>query len=72
MRRKTQAVGSDANFLSRNFCVLLALSSQLSVFLKLRIMNTTVHFLLSQSCRNLRNVSLGDLHIPFLGLITVG
>jgi len=28
-----------------------------------------VHFLLSQSCRSLKNVSLVGPHIPFLGLI---
>ena len=33
------------------------------------IMNTLLHFLLCQSCRSLRNVSLAGLHIPFLGLI---
>ena len=50
-----------------NFCVLLALSSHLSVFSKLCIMNTPVHFLLlCQSCRSLRNVSFGG-HV--LGLI---
>jgi len=32
-------------------------------------MNTLVHFLLSQSYRSLKKVSLGGPHIPFLGLI---
>jgi len=51
-----------------NFCVLPALSSHLSVFSKLCIMNTPLHFLLllCQSCRSLRNVFFGG-HI--LGLI---
>jgi len=44
MERKTREVGGDANLVSLNFCVLLALSSQLSVFSKLCIMNTLVHF----------------------------
>jgi len=35
MRRKTREVRVDANFLSLNFYVLLAVSSQLSMFLKL-------------------------------------
>jgi len=41
--------------------VLPALSSQLSVFSKLCIMNTLLHFflLLFQLCRSLRNISLG-------------
>jgi len=51
--------------ISLNFYVLLALSSQLSVFLKLCNMNTLWHFLLCQSCRSIRNVSLGGPHIPF-------
>jgi len=29
-------------------------------------MNTFVHFLLIQSCRSVRNVSLGRPHSPFL------
>jgi len=45
---KKQRSGGDANLLSLNFYVLLALSSQLPVFSKLCIMNTRVHFLLSQ------------------------
>ena len=49
--------------------VFLALSSQLSVFLKLCIMNILLYFLLCQSCRSFRNVSLGGPHIPFLSLI---
>jgi len=36
-------VGEDANLLSLNFYVLLALSSKHSVFLKLCIMNTFLH-----------------------------
>jgi len=39
--------GSDANLLSLNFYMLLAMSSQLSVLLKLCIINTLVNFLLS-------------------------
>ena len=40
---------------------LSAMSSQLSVLSKLCIMNTLLHFLLlSQFCRSLRNISLGD------------
>jgi len=60
--------GGDANLLLPNFCVLPALSSHLSVFSKLCIMNTPLHFLLllCQSCRSLRNVSFGG---PILGLI---
>jgi len=53
-------------------CYLLALSSQFSVFLKLCIVNTggtLLQFLLCQSCRSLRNASLGGLDMPFLGLI---
>jgi len=51
----------DANLLLPNFYVLPAVSSQLSVFSKLCIMNTLLHFLLLllQLCRNLRNISLG-------------
>jgi len=47
--------------LSPNFYVLPALSSKLSVFSKLCIMKTLLHFLLllCQSCRSLRNESLG-------------
>ena len=50
------------------------LSSQLSVFSKLCIMNTLLHFLLLfQLCRSLRNISLGG---PTLGkskvIITIG
>jgi len=39
-------MGGDASLLWLNFNVLLALSSQLSVFSKLCIMNTPLHFLL--------------------------
>jgi len=44
-----------------NFYVLPALSSQFSVFSKLCIMNTLLHFLLLlfQLCRSLRNIPLG-------------
>jgi len=52
--------GGDANLLLPNFYALQALSSQLSVFSKLCIMNTLLHFLvLFQLCRSLRNISLG-------------
>jgi len=44
MRRKTRQVGGIAKFLSFNFYLLLALSSQLSVLWKLRIMSTFVRF----------------------------
>jgi len=67
MRCKTREMGCDANLLS--LYVLLALSSQLSVILKLCITNILVHFLLSQLCRSLRNVSLGCPHIPSVDLI---
>jgi len=46
MGRKIREVGGDVNLLSLNFYVLLALSSQLSVFLKLCIINKFLHFLL--------------------------
>ena len=51
----------DANLLSPNVYVLPALFSQLLVFLRLCVMNTLLHFLilLCQSCRSLRNESLG-------------
>jgi len=65
MERKTREVGGNANFPPLNFYVLLALSSQLSVFLKLCIINTFVHFLLRQSCCSFRNMSMG--FYPFLG-----
>jgi len=52
-----------------NLYVLLLLSFQISVSLKLCIMNTLVHFVLRQSCRILRNVSLCGPHIPLRGLI---
>jgi len=67
---KTREVGNDASLLSLNFYVWLVLYTQLSVFLKLCILNThAICNLLCQSCRSFRNVSLGGLHIPFLGLI---
>jgi len=71
MERKTREAESDAILLSHSFYVLLALSSQLSVFLRLYIMNTLVHFLLCQSCRSPRNVSLGPW-ASSNGLITFG
>jgi len=51
----------DANLLLPNFYVLPAMSSQLSVFSKLCIMNTLLHFLflLFQLYCSLRNISLG-------------
>jgi len=58
-----------ANLLLLNSCQLLTLSSQLSVFLKLYVMNTLSHFLLCQTGRSIRNVSLGGPLILFLGLI---
>jgi len=67
--RKIREVGGDANLLSLDVYVLPSLLSQLSVFLKLCIMNTLLHFLLRQSCHSLRNVSLGSPHIPLLGMI---
>jgi len=69
MERKAKEVGGDINSQSSNIYVLLAWSSQLAMFFKLFIMNTLVHFLLRQSCRSLRNVSLGGPHIPFVILI---
>jgi len=54
-----QRAWGDANLLLPNFYVLPALSSQLSVFSKLCIMNTLLHFLLLfQLCRSLRNTPL--------------
>jgi len=65
----------DANLILTNFYVLSAVSYQLSVFSKLCIMNTLLHFLLlllQLSC-SLRDISLGD---RILGkskvIITVG
>jgi len=50
----------DANMLVPSFYVFPALSSQLSVFSKLCITNTILHFLLLfQLCRSLRTISLG-------------
>jgi len=53
----------DASLLLPNFYVLPALSSHLSVFSNLCIMNTLLHFLLLliQLCCSLRNISLGGL-----------
>ena len=43
------------------YCLLLAMSSELSVLSKLCIMNTLLHFLLLfLFCRSLKNISLGD------------
>jgi len=58
-----------ASLLSLNFYVLLALFFQPSAFLNMCIINTLFHFLLCQSCRSLRNVSLAGPHIPFRDLI---
>ena len=68
---QTREVGGDASLLLPNFNVSLALSSQISVFVKSCIMNTLFPFAFSlcQSCRSLRKESLSDMHIPFLGLI---
>ena len=54
--------GSGANLVLPNFYTLPALSSQLSVFSKLCIMNTLLRsfLLLCQSCYSLRNVCFGD------------
>ena len=65
----------DANLLLPNFYVLPALSSQLSVFSKLCIMNILLHFLflLFQLCRSLRNIPLGGRSLGKSKLIiTVG
>jgi len=71
-RERKWRSGGDANLL---LPVLPALSSQLSVFSKLCIMNTFLHFLLLlfQLCGNLRNISLGG-HILRKSkvIITVG
>jgi len=48
---KLKKGGGVANLLLSNFYALRALFPQLSVFAKLCIMNTLVHFLLCQSCR---------------------
>jgi len=74
MKRKTKEVWDNANLLSFNFHVLLTLSSQLSVFSKLCIINALMHFLLRQSCLSLRNVSLGliktSYHVGYLSVMT--
>jgi len=57
-----------------NFYVLPAMSSQLSVFSKLCIMNTLLQFLLLlfQLCHRLRNISLGGRTLgKSKGIITV-
>jgi len=69
MGRKSREVGGDANLLSFYFYILLALSSQLSVFFEVVYREYPLHFLLRQSCRNLRNKSLGSPHLPLLGLV---
>jgi len=51
----TREMPGDATLLSLNLYVLPALSSQLSMFSTLCMMYSPVHFLLCQSCRNLRN-----------------
>jgi len=70
-KTKTREVDGDASLLSLKLYVLLAVSSHLSVLLKLCIMNTLLHFLLCQLCGSLtfRNKSLGGQHIIFPGLI---
>jgi len=69
MGRENTRSGDDANFQLTNFYVLTALFSHLSVFSKLRIMNTLLHFLLlCQSGRSLRNVYFCG---RILGLIQV-
>jgi len=64
-KRGAKIKWGDANLLLHNFYVLPAVSFQLSVFSKLCIMNTLLHFV--------RNISLGD---RILGkskvIITVG
>ena len=65
----------NANLLLHNFYVLPAVSSQLSVFSKLCMMNTLLHFLLLllQLCCSLRNISLGDrILVKLKVIITVG
>ena len=74
MGRENKEVGR-CQLAIANFRVLLALSSQLSVFSKLRIMNTLLHFLflLFQLCRSLRNISLGGRILGKCNvIITVG
>jgi len=60
--------GSGANLVLPNFYTLPALSSQLSVFSKLCIMNTLLRsfLLLCQSCHSPRNVCFGGF---ILGMI---
>jgi len=56
--------------LTFGLCVARFVFTTFSVFnLKLCMMNTALHFLLYQSCRSRRKVSLGLLHISFLGLM---
>jgi len=68
MGRENKKSGAIPTLLLPNLYVSLALSSQLSVFSKLCIMNILLHFLLRlrQLCRSLRNVSLSG---RILGLI---
>ena len=55
------------------YCLLLAMSSELSVLSKLCIMNTLLHFLLFLFCRSLKNISLGDCILGKSNvIITVG
>jgi len=75
MGREAKDEGGDANLLLPKFYVLPALSSQLSVFSKLCIMNTFLHFLLLlfQLCRSLRNMPLdGHIFGKSKVIITVG
>ena len=74
MGRENKQVGTMANLLLPNFYVLPALSSQLSVFSKLCIVNTLLHFLLLfQLCRSLRNIPLdGRILGKSEVIITVG
>jgi len=60
-KRGAKIKWGDANLLLPNFYVFPALPSHLLVFSKLYIMKTLLHFLLLlfQSCRSLRNESLG-------------
>jgi len=56
--------GGDVSLLFPNFCVLPDFFSHLSVFSKLCIMNTPLHFLLlCQSCR-MKRVRPGCVHTP--------
>ena len=69
MAHKTIEVYCGTNSLGLNLCasMLLALSSQLSVLLNHQY--PFAFFVMSKSCRSLRNVFLGGPRIPFPGLI---